>query len=242
LLVGVWHRKHDHGGRWSIGPNCPVGGKSHIEYQAVYHRANGRKAPASSTAGAVEDAEAPAAEAPAGKPARGQDGRFAKGNPGGPGNPFARQVAALREAALAAITPDDVRAILAKMAELALAGDVQAAKLVLAYGIGRPAATADPDRLDVQEWQHFKETAPMVNEAENLLTPEPRVLLPGIRWGRQAKTWEFADGLSAVLRAPELPSLVGRVGRVGKNKDKRRENGVQENVSSVSKGVRKGAI
>ena len=43
------------------------------------------------------------------------------GNPGGPGNPFARQLAALRQAAMAAITPDDVRAIIAKMAELALA-------------------------------------------------------------------------------------------------------------------------
>jgi hypothetical protein len=147
--------------------------------------------------------------------AQGPDGRFAKGNPGGPGNPFARQVAALRQAALAAITPEDVRAILAKMAELALGGDVQAAKLVLAYAIGKPAPPADPDRLDVQEWQHFKETAPMVNEAENLLTPEPRVLLPGIRWGRQAKTWEFADGLSAVLQAPgpASPPLRGRADR-----------------------------
>jgi hypothetical protein len=182
----------------------------------------------------------PAADAkePAAGPAtagRGQGGRFAKGNPGGPGNPFARQVAALREAALAAITPEDVHAILAKMAELALAGDVQAAKLVLAYAVGKPAATADPDRLDVEEWKHFKETAPMMNEAETLLTPEPRVLLPGIRWGRQAKTWEFADGLTAVLRSPEqeLPSLVGRAGRVSKNKDKRRDNGARPTVSSA---------
>jgi hypothetical protein len=134
--------------------------------------------------------------------ARDPDGRFAKGNPGGPGNPFARQVAELRQAALAAVTPETVHAILAKMAERALAGDVQAAKLVLAYAVGRPGAAADPDRLDVQEWNHFKETAPMLNEAESLLTPEPRVLLPGIRWGRQAKTWEFADALGATLRAP----------------------------------------
>jgi hypothetical protein len=111
-------------------------------------------------------------------------------------------VAALRQAAVAAITPDAVQAILAKMAVLALGGDVQAAKLLLSYAIGKPGEAADRDRLDVQEWKQFKETTSMLNEAESLLTPEPRVLLPGIRWGRQAKTWEFADVLGATLRAP----------------------------------------
>jgi hypothetical protein len=130
----------------------------------------------------------------------------------------------LRQAALAAITPDDVRAIIAKMAELALAGDVQAAKLVLGYAIGRPAPAADPDRLDVQEWNHFKETAPMMHEAESLLTPKPAVLLESVRWGRQAKTWEYADLMVKTLRTPEqeLPSLVGRGDRVTKARDQRR--------------------
>ena len=95
-------------------------------------------------------------------------------------------MAALRQAALAAITPDQVRAILAKMAELALTGDVQAAKLVLAYAIGRPAAAENPDRLDVDEWSHFKEAAPMLGEAGSLLTPEPAVLLDSVPPGRQA--------------------------------------------------------
>jgi hypothetical protein len=119
---------------------------------------------------------------------------------------------------VAAITPEDVRGILAKMAELALGGDVQAAKLVLAYAIGQPAAAADPDRLDAQEWKHFKEAAPMLSEVESLLTPEPSVLLPGVRWGRQAKTWEFADGLTAALRAlgPVSPPSAGRAGRSSK--------------------------
>ena len=35
---------------------------------------------------------------------REEDGRFRKGNRGGPGNPFARQMAQLRKAALAAVT------------------------------------------------------------------------------------------------------------------------------------------
>ena len=148
-------------------------------------------------------------------------GRFAKGNAGGMGNPFARQVAALRQAALASITLDAVGAILAKMVELALTGDVPAAKLVLAYAIGRPATAPDPDRLDVEEWNHFKEAAPMLSEAESLLTPEPAVLLESVRRGRQARTWDYADLLATALRAPErpLPSLRDGADRGPKDRD-----------------------
>jgi len=48
--------------------------------------------------------------------------------------------------------PDDLRAILAQMVEAAKQGDVAAARLVLAYGVGKPAPAVDPDTLDVQEW------------------------------------------------------------------------------------------
>ena len=107
------------------------------------------------------------------------------------------------------------------MAELALAGDVQAAKLVLAYAIGRPAAAADPDRLDVEEWNRFKEAAPMLGEANSLLTPDPAVLLDSVRRGRQALTRDYADTVAAALQAPEqsLPSLQGRAGRRSKDRD-----------------------
>jgi hypothetical protein len=38
-------------------------------------------------------------------------GQFAKGNPGGPGNPYARRTAALRSALLDAVTEADIRAV-----------------------------------------------------------------------------------------------------------------------------------
>jgi len=44
--------------------------------------------------------------APSAAAGRDSADRFTKGNKGGPGNPFARQVAALRSALLSAITPD----------------------------------------------------------------------------------------------------------------------------------------
>jgi hypothetical protein len=116
------------------------------------------------------------------------------------------------------------------MAELALAGDVQAAKLVLAYAIGRPAAATDPDRLDVEERNHFKEAAPMLGEAGSLLTPDPAVLLESVRWGRQATTRNYAEIVAAALRRPEqpLPSLLGHAGRSPKTGTRRRGSGGAE--------------
>jgi len=57
----------------------------------------------------AEKAAPAQAPSPIGSNGRGSDGRFAKGNPGGPGNPFARQVAALRQNMLDAVTGEDIR-------------------------------------------------------------------------------------------------------------------------------------
>ena len=53
-----------------------------------------------------------AREQPEGRAQRDKRGRFTEGNEGGPGNPFARQVAELRKAALEAVSPDDIREIM----------------------------------------------------------------------------------------------------------------------------------
>ena len=78
-------------------------------------------------------------------------GRFAAGNGGGPGNPFARQTAAARKAIADAVTAEQLAAIAAVMVKKALEGDVAAAKLVFAYAAGKPAPAADPDTLDAHE-------------------------------------------------------------------------------------------
>jgi hypothetical protein len=87
---------------------------------------------------------------------RGPDGRFCKGNPGGPGNPFARAVAALRQEFLKAVTSEDISGIARAMIQKAKEGDVAAAKVVLQYTLGKPAGTVDPDRLDEMEWQQWQ--------------------------------------------------------------------------------------
>src|SRR4051794_5680112 len=78
-------------------------------------------------------------------------GRFTKGNKGGPGNPYARQVAALRQRLLARLTAQELDAITDALLRLARGGDVAAARLVLQYALGKPAEPRGPDRLDADE-------------------------------------------------------------------------------------------
>jgi hypothetical protein len=87
---------------------------------------------------------------------RGPDGRFCKGNAGGPGNPYTRKVAAMRQEFMAAATKEDIAAIARALIAKAKEGDVAAAKVVLQYTVGRPAQTVDPDRLDEMEWQQWQ--------------------------------------------------------------------------------------
>jgi hypothetical protein len=98
----------------------------------------------------------PGAQPQAAEGGRDSHGRFAQGNRGGPGNPFARQVAALRKTLLAAVTPEDLEAVTRELIRQAKEGNVAAAKLLLSYALGKPAPAVDPDALDVQEWEQYR--------------------------------------------------------------------------------------
>lgn len=86
-------------------------------------------------------------------------GRFVPGNAGGPGNPYAKQVGALREALLAEVTPDDLRAIVRGLVEQAKGGDVAAAREILLRTLGRPVEADLLERLEVLEAQLLEPTA-----------------------------------------------------------------------------------
>src|SRR5205807_2395576 len=87
---------------------------------------------------------------------RDSHGRFGKGNRGGPGNPFARQVGALRSALLSALTPQDIAAAAQELLRQAKEGNVAAARLLLSYALGKPAAAVDPDTLDLHEFGLYR--------------------------------------------------------------------------------------
>jgi hypothetical protein len=96
-------------------------------------------------------------------------GRFATGNRGGPGNPFARQTAAMHRALCAEVSKEDLAAMTRKLKEMALAGNMAALKLLFSYVVGRPQAATNPDTLDLQEWSQLKQAAPMLEEMPTVM-------------------------------------------------------------------------
>src|SRR5262245_50376223 len=96
-------------------------------------------------------------------------GQFLAGNPGGPGNPYARQVAGLRKALLKCISAEQFERVAQKLASLAEEGDLQAIKLLFSYMMGKPMPAADPDRVDVHELQLMRDAAPLKVESAQLM-------------------------------------------------------------------------
>ena len=80
-------------------------------------------------------------------------GKFTPGNPGGPGNPYARQSARLKKAVLEVMNEAEVRLIAQKLLTQALQGDVPSIKLAFAYAIGKPGDAVNPDEIDALEWE-----------------------------------------------------------------------------------------
>jgi hypothetical protein len=95
-------------------------------------------------------------------PQRDEKGRFVKGNRGGPGNPFARQVAKLRAALIQRVTEADIQRIADDLLTSAKLGHLPSIRLLLLYVLGKPAAVVDPDTLDIEEWKQHVQPLPQI--------------------------------------------------------------------------------
>ena len=84
---------------------------------------------------------------PNGSNGRGSNGRFAKGNGGGPGNPHAVQIARLRAALLKSVTPEDIGDVIQALLAQAKAGDVASIKELLQRLLGPPVEIDLLERL-----------------------------------------------------------------------------------------------
>ena len=127
---------------------------------------------------------------------RGADGRFVAGNRCGHGNAFGRQVAERRKAVLAAVTAEDIGRVARKLYEQALAGDVPAAKVLLAHVCGKPLPAPNPDRVDLDELSLLLQ-APDIEVTCLRGTVAPALAAQEVLRG-QIKT---AEGLVAALQA-----------------------------------------
>jgi hypothetical protein len=111
------------------------------------------------------------------QPPSGRDakGRFLPGNPGGPGNPFARQVAQIRKAVINKLTVEEIGLMIDTFKCKAIGGDLASAKFLFQYVIGKPGEAVNPDTLDIEEFRQIylprKEIMKHVNDASGTLDP-----------------------------------------------------------------------
>jgi hypothetical protein len=132
-------------------------------------------------------------------------GRFVKGNKGGPGNPFARQIARLRSVLCQTVTEEDMREITVKLVAKAKGGDLTATTVLLAYCIGRPTAPADPDAVDIHEWkllQNSPVSAAAFDAVVNRLKPDVACQLVQLVW--PVLTAKFQNDVVAMARGCEV--------------------------------------
>jgi hypothetical protein len=131
---------------------------------------------------------------------RDSKGRFTAGNPGGPGNPFARRVAQLRSVMLQCITDEDMQAITHAVLLKARNGDLQAVKLMYQYGIGKASDAVNPDTLDIDEYKQIYEPQKDIMEdvMQTMHTIPPGALTPVVR----AMNKECMKQMGAVAAAP----------------------------------------
>jgi hypothetical protein len=147
--------------------------------------------------------------APGGRDGR---GRFTAGNPGGPGNPFARRVAALRSRLVRAVTNEVLDAVVGQLVSRARGGDLAAIKLLLSYTLGRPAESVNPDTLDLEEFRLYERDRDIMETVSRLvkaLTPAFACRL--LRAVRPEVLHDIADAMTRAMRASLVPEHLDAV-------------------------------
>jgi hypothetical protein len=151
----------------------------------------------------VGSSQAQAEAAPEAKNSGGRDdkGRFVRGNPGGPGNPFARKTAAFRTAFVNAVTQKDFEEVTQAVIEKAKKGDMTAAKLFYTYTMGTADKPKDPDTLDRKELDVFAGNHVAEEEFQKIATHIPvgtlvallRVAIPYLNAGKAMQLERIFD-------------------------------------------------
>ncbi len=131
---------------------------------------------------------------------RDDNGRFARGNAGGPGNPHARHCARVLAFFRNVIDDEKIEAIIHVLYARAVAGDMSAIKLILSYKIGKPAPAPNPDGIERDEWNRLEEAAVQHKAVEDVLTSLPSPLANDlVRTTWQVNAGAFADKLARQL-------------------------------------------
>src|SRR5262245_48925532 len=110
---------------------------------------------------------------------RDEKGRYLLGNPGGPGNPVARELARLRQRLRERLTDAMFDDVVLELYGLCRKGSLGAIKLLMEYKCGKPDTSVDADRLGLHEAGLRLEGAALVHRADQagvlLWAPPPQV-------------------------------------------------------------------
>src|SRR5262245_49502403 len=129
-------------------------------------------------------------------------GRFAAGNVGGPGNPFTRRTARLRQLLVEAVSDQDLKDVIAMLVRQAKEGDVAAAKVLLSYVVGKPAEMAHPDRLDHDEFER--------RHADTIDTEKMADVIAGTPVGVAAQLLRYVVPCQAETARQKMVTLLGK--------------------------------
>lgn len=100
---------------------------------------------------------------------RGADGRFVKGNKASVGHVPPRKPAEYRRVAIDAIDVERFTKVVHALIEEAIAGNIQAAKLVLEYSLGKPKEMPDFERDEAIDDDYAADVMQRVTEADRRL-------------------------------------------------------------------------
>ena len=128
---------------------------------------------------------------------RNAQGRFVAGNSGGPGNPHAQRVAAVRAALMEAVTDEDLRQIVQALVLKAKGGDTMAAREILDRLLGK--AKQEVQMGGGLALQHLQDITGLV-----------AVALDGSGFSRGSRLRELMAGSGTSQPPQESPQGVGQ--------------------------------
>jgi len=118
------------------------------------------------------------------EPWRDERGRYLPGNPGGPGNPVAREMARMRLRLMSAVSDEVFDAVVRKLVSMSLEGHLGAMKLLLAYRAGKPDQTVRADDLAADEVRLAVRAEEQAEQYEAFDLPAPPAGRPEQEWRR----------------------------------------------------------
>jgi hypothetical protein len=126
---------------------------------------------------------------------RDDSGRFAAGNPGGPGNPHAQAVARFRAAIFDTVTEADFQKLVKSLLSKARGGNIAAARLVLEYCVGKPWTMPEPEPPPPKQFDAMKYVNVFIKFVPAELIPDFTKELRAIAIGEgEIEGEEDADG------------------------------------------------